>query len=91
MRSPTAAEIWKESHPDDETKYIGIRNFKTNKGIREMIDWAGHIFVMEGTHARELSRYTNRVCTVLDIKDSYTRGQTELKDLLRRAFSSLPF
>ena len=53
---------------------------------KTLIDWAGHIFVMQNRHAEEvmkLSPEAKNKTHVLDVLDIYDRDDSELKRILK--------
>ena len=87
-RSPTAAKLYKKLYPKSETKYLGI--FVDNN-IKETLDWADKIYVMEMQQYDEIMRIDERLKTmqkidILNIDDIYKLDDKRLIKILEKKF-----
>ena len=85
-RSPAAEALFK-NHPIYHAKSAGVGPLTENPVTKEMIDWAELIFCMEHEHKQHLIDHYPAVdinkIIVLNIPNTYTRNDFELKDLLK--------
>lgn len=87
-RSRTAAEMWKEKHPDDEVKFSRIADLS-----KEIINWADKIIVFEEKHRKavmltvESSAITYSKIDLWAIEDIYDYNDKELVEVLLKSIS----
>src|SRR5574342_1243414 len=82
-RSKTAEELFRAKY---ETKSAGLYNEKPV--TKEQMEWADLVVVMEDEQRLELSKrfpkiYLKKRIISLGIPDTYSYGQSELKELLK--------
>lgn len=85
-RSPTAANYWKKIHPKDEVKFLGLF---IDKKVKDKIDWADKIYVMELQQYDEIMKISNKLETmqkivILNIEDIYTYNDKRLIKILEK-------
>ncbi len=82
-RSKTAEELFKDKF---ETRSAGLYNEKPV--TKEQLEWADIIVVMEDEQRLELSKrfpriYMKKKIISLNVPDTYSYGQSELKEILK--------
>ena len=90
-RSPTARDLWKQLHPEDEVESLGL--FAVDEEtLRQKVGWADRIMVMENMHKKLILKATGdsmevyQKIVVLDIPDIFDRDVPELIALLKKKF-----
>ena len=88
-RSRTSAELWKQKHPNDEVKHIGIF---IEANPKNWFDWADKIYVMEDYQYNKLleiddSMRTFGKITILDVEDIYNYYDSKLIKILIKKLS----
>lgn len=91
-RSKTAEDYYSEHYPDLAFDSAGTNKkicdeLGTNYIMKEQLEWADKVFVMEQKHVNTISKtfgnkYFDKI-TVLNIKDIYTYGSRELIAILK--------
>ena len=92
QRSPTAARLVNErAGKRYEAAFAGIATPMTESHlIRESLDWADHIFVMEPMHKKWIEEHldTDKQIHVLSIPDTYSVDDPVLRTVLEERLSS---
>ncbi len=91
QRSPTAARVWNEMHPDDRVDFMGVFDARDESEKKKLLEWADTIHVMEELHREVIleitgSLATDEKITMLGIPDMYDRDSPALVRLLQEKF-----